>query len=104
MRRKRKTISSRRGRKRLKKTPYLVECLQLPGDAVMGMELTAICGDRELTVRSFRCIREVSKNRIVIQAKRHNIVVTGECLALDYYTAEEVKVKGQIGSVLYENR
>ncbi len=91
-------------RKKRKKTPYLVECLQLPKDVVMGMELATLCGDEELTVRSFQCIREVGVGRIVIQAKRHNIVVTGECLALEYYTSEEVKVTGRICSVLYENR
>lgn len=104
MGRRKRTVPSLKGRKKKRKQPYLVECLQLPGDAVMGMELATICGDRDLTLRSFKQIQAVSSSEIVVAARHHMIRVCGEELELAYYTLEEIKISGRIESVSYEKR
>ncbi len=104
MRKKKKTVPALKDRKKTRKKPYCVDCLWLPKDVIMGMELGTLCGNREVSFRCLKGVQSVGKNRMVLQAKHHNIVINGTCLELSYYTLEEVKVCGVIESIIYETR
>ncbi len=104
MRKKKKTVSALKNKKKPRKKPYLVDCLWLPKDVVMGMELVTLCGNREATFRCLKGVQAVETCRVVLQAKHHNIIICGTYLELSYYTFEEVKVCGVIDSITYETR
>lgn len=105
MGKRKKTVpASLKGRKKQKKKPYVVDCLKLPQDVVMGMESATICGDQELTLRHFKSVLAVGSREILLQARRHNLRICGNGLELAYYTLEEVKICGTICSIAYEKR
>ena len=87
---------------RKRRTEHVVDCLHLPKDVVMGAELTQLSGNREMQVRNFKKRLSCQENEICILAGRHRIRITGRCLAMAYFAAEEVKVTGCIESICYE--
>ena len=87
---------------RIGRAEYVVDCLHLPKDVVMGAELTQLSGNREMQVRNFKKLLSCQENEICILAGRHRIRIKGRCLAMAYFAAEEVKVTGCIESICYE--
>ena len=93
--RKQKKYQIRRDVKK-QRAEYVVDCLHLPKDVVMGAELS------EMQVRNFKKLISCQENEICIQTGRHRIRITGRCLAMAYFASEEVKVTGCITSICYE--
>lgn len=99
--RKQKKYQIRRDVKK-QRAEHVVDCLHLPKDVVMGAELTQLSGNSEMQVRNFKKLISCQENEICIQTGRHRIRITGRCLAMAYFTSEEVKVTGCITSICYE--
>lgn len=79
----------------------MVESLHLPKDYVLGSAIVTITGQNEAYIENYRGILEYSKESILIQTKTCLINISGECLVIDYYTNEEMKIKGIICQVSY---
>ena len=79
----------------------MVESLHLPKDYVLGSAIVTITGQSEAYIENYRGILEYSQDNIMIQTKTCLISITGQCLVIDYYTNEEMKIKGTIIQVSY---
>ncbi len=79
----------------------MVESLHLPKDYVLGSAIVTITGQNEAYIENYRGILEYSEEHIMIQTKTCMIHISGKCLVIDYYTNEEMKIKGTITQVTY---
>ena len=97
-------LSSLKKRKKVRQPSHVVECLQLPKDACMGMELLAVCGGEELTLRNFQKLLRFEEGEIAVQTKRCRIRILGNGLMIGHYTEAELGICGRIQSICYERR
>ena len=81
---------------------YILDCLHLPKDVIMGSELSMLLGNSEMEIRNFKKLLSCREDEICVLAGCHRIRIKGRCLALAYFAAEEVKVTGRIESICYE--
>lgn len=89
--------------KKRRGTPeYVIDCLHLPKDVVTGAELISLMGNRELEVRHFKGLLSYSDMEICLKAGKHRVRVRGTDLRMEYFTAEEVKIRGRIESIVFE--
>ena len=76
----------------------MAEKLKLPKDLVMGAAVLTVTGRSEAYVENYR---EYTDQRIRLQTKTCQMTLCGECLHIDYYTEDEMKISGQIGEIRY---
>ena len=81
----------------------VVRAFDLPPDLVYGSVLVSVTGQNELLIENYRGILEYKDEHIRIQAKDCRILVVGKQLEIEYYTNEEMKIRGLIEQILYEN-
>ena len=84
-------------------TEQLVKAFELSGDIVYGSVLMSITGREEVLVENYRGILEYQENHIRIQAKECRILFVGRNLQIEYYTSDEMKIKGLLEQIIYEN-
>ena len=56
----------------------------------------------EVNVENYRSILIYTDTLIKLQARNCKVVIHGARLKIDYYTAEEMKITGQVGSLEFE--
>lgn len=81
----------------------VVRALDLPQDLAYGCVLVSVTGQNELLIENYRGILEYKDDHIRIQAKDCRVLIVGKRLEVEYYTNEEMKIKGLIEQILYEN-
>ena len=81
----------------------VVRAFDLPADLAYGSVLFSVTGQNELLIENYRGILEYKDEHIRIQAKDCRILIVGKQLKIEYYTNEEMKIKGFIEQILYEN-
>lgn len=81
----------------------VVRAFDLPPDLAYGSVLLSVTGQNELLIENYRGILEYKDEHIRIQAKDCRILVVGKRLEIEYYTNEEMKIKGLIEQIIYEN-
>ncbi|MCI9021279.1 MAG: sporulation protein [Eubacterium sp.] len=81
----------------------VVRAFDLPADLAYGSVLVSVTGQNELLIENYRGILEYKDEHIRIQAKDCRILIVGKQLKIEYYTNEEMKIKGFIEQILYEN-
>ena len=81
----------------------VVRAFDLPPDLVYGSVLVSVTGQNELLIENYRGILEYKDEHIRIQAKDCRILVVGKQLEIEYYTNEEMKIRGLIEQIFYEN-
>lgn len=79
----------------------MAEKLKLPKDLVMGAAVLTVTGKSEAYVENYRGIIEYTEEKIRLQTKTCQIILTGAKLHIDYYTEDEMKISGQIGEIHY---
>ena len=79
-----------------------VSALGLPRDVVLGDVLVNFVGRGEVNQENYRSILIYTDTLIKLQARNCKVVIHGARLKIDYYTAEEMKITGQIGSLEFE--
>ena len=70
-----------------------VSALGLPRDVILGDVLISFVGRSQVNVENYRSILIYTDTLIKLQARNCKI---------DYYTAEEMKITGQVGSLEFE--
>lgn len=80
----------------------LAQVLDLPADAVAGLPLIELCGDRQLRVENHRGILAYDPREIHIGGGKLAIRVKGLELELKVMNAGELLITGQIFSVSLE--
>ena len=81
----------------------VVRAFDLPADLAYGSVLVSVTGQNELLIENYRGILEYKDEHIRIQAKDCRILIVGKKMKIEYYTNEEMKIKGFIEQILYEN-
>lgn len=81
----------------------MIRAFELPADLAYGSVLLSITGQNELLIENYRGILEYKEDHIRIQAKDCRILIIGKRLQVEYYTNEEMKIKGFIEQIIYEN-
>lgn len=81
----------------------VIRAFDLPADLAYGSVLLSITGQNEILIENYRGILEYKQEHIRIQAKDCRILIVGKRLQIEYYTNDEMKIKGFIEQILYEN-
>lgn len=81
----------------------IVRAFDLPADLAYGSVLLSVTGQNEVLIENYRGILEYKDNHIRIQAKDCRILIIGKRLQVEYYTNDEMKIKGFIEQIMYEN-
>jgi len=84
-----------------KKENEFLEKLHLPKDITQGAFILTAVGNRELYIENYKGILEYTSDCIRIQGKNTYIVIAGKKLKIDYYTEEDMLIKGYIISIQY---
>lgn len=77
------------------------EKLHLPKDITQGAFILTAVGNNELYIENYKGILEYTSNCIRIQGKNTYIAIEGRGLKIDYYTEEDMLIKGCILSIQY---
>ncbi len=80
----------------------VVRAFDLPPDLAYGSILLSVTGQNEILIENYRGILEYKDDRIRIQAKDCRILIIGKRLDIEYYTNDEMKIKGFIEQIIYE--
>lgn len=80
-----------------------VSALGLPRDVILGDVLISFVGRGQVNVENYRSILIYTDTLIKLQARNCKVVVHGVRLKIDYYTADEMKITGQIGALEFES-
>lgn len=83
------------------KKEQVVDSLNLPKDMMLGASIVTITGNREVWVENYKGIIFYNEKQIILQGKTCQIQFQGQCLSIDYYTNEDMKISGRIECVRY---
>ena len=79
----------------------LAENLKLPKDLLTGDVNVRIMGKREVFIENYRYIIEYSEAVLKLQCKNRILKITGNKLVIEYYSKDEMLVKGIIDEICY---
>ena len=79
----------------------LTDSLSLTGD-VAGEMLVYMVGRHCMLVRNFISVTEYTACRIRLKTKKYELCVEGNCLRLEYFLPEELRIVGNITGVVYQ--
>lgn len=85
------------------KKEALVSALKLPKDVVLGEVLLSFVGRQAVMIENYRSIILYTDTLVKLQAKHCRLNIHGARLAIEYYTADEMKITGFIQSVEFES-
>lgn len=72
-----------------------------PRDVLTGVPILTSMGGDELTVENFRGIIEYTECLIRFQSKCGQYKISGCGLTIEYYSENEMKIKGRITAIQY---
>ena len=79
----------------------IAEKLKIPEDISEGLPIVTVTGNSEIYVENYKGIIEYGKNCIRIQTKVCRVTFTGKNLEIIYYTNVDMKISGNVESILY---
>ena len=74
----------------------IINACQLPKDVLLGASIISMTGNTDLLVENFKCIIKYQPDIIILQCKKNQLQITGKNLNIEFYTNEEIKIKGYI--------
>lgn len=77
----------------------LVSASCMPRDVVMGAAVVNVLGDFQVCIENYRGIIEYTESLIRIQTKDGRIRICGRRLRIEYYTNDEMEIKGKIDTL-----
>ena len=83
------------------KKEQMIESLKLPKDMILGAFLLSMVGKNELMIENFKGILTYTNSCILLQTKHEVIKIEGEGLYIEYYTNEDMRVRGSIHSIIF---
>lgn len=79
----------------------MLSAADLPKDVILGNSVLTVYGNNEVCIENYQGIIEYTDTLIRIRTKNKQIRMTGKCLRIEYYTNDEMKIKGYIYSIEY---
>lgn len=73
--------------------------LNLPKDVLLGASLMHLTGHYEATIENYKNIIEYSDTALVVSTKTGKIRISGEKLEIEYFTGDDMKVRGIIKEI-----
>ena len=83
------------------KKESIIENLKLPKDICMGAMRVTMTGCQEAWIENYRGLLEYTDKVILLQGKNCQVCFEGTGLSIDYYTNEDMKIKGCITCIRY---
>ena len=77
----------------------MIHTLELPRDLFLGVPIFTMNGEGELLIENHKGILKYSLTEIEVSSKSFPILITGENLSIDYYTADTLKICGKINQI-----
>lgn len=77
----------------------MIHTLELPRDLFLGVPIFTMNGDGELLIENHKGILVYSQTEIDVSSKSFPILITGENLSIEYYTADTLKICGKISQI-----
>ena len=81
---------------------YVTENLGLPKDLMLGDVNIRLVGRSEALIENYRYIIEYSDCLIKLQCKNMKLKITGSHLVIEYFSKDEMLVKGRIETLVYQ--
>ena len=75
------------------------DAFSLPKDMVVNATLFHMVGASELFIENFKGIRSYTCHNVLIKGSNVKYCVCGDCLTIEYYSNEDMKISGQIMEV-----
>ena len=79
----------------------LAQKLNIPEDISDGLPIITVTGKSEVYVENYKGIIEYSKHCIRIQTKVCRVALEGKNLEIVYYTNVDMKIIGELESIVY---
>ena len=74
----------------------IIDTCQLPKDVLSGAAIISMTGNTEILIENFKNIIKYQSDIIILQCKKNQIQIIGKNLMIEFYTKEELKIKGHI--------
>lgn len=78
-----------------------VDKTKLPKDVVLGASLLHVTGHYGLIIENYKCIVEYTDKLLIVKTKHGRISIEGENLDIEYYTNEDMKIKGKLKNICF---
>ena len=75
--------------------------LRLPRDLIMGEVNVRLIGKHEVFIENYRYIIEYTEAVLKLQCRNTKLKICGNKLVIEYYSKDEMLVKGTINEVSY---
>ena len=82
----------------------MADSLRIPPEVSRGDVRVTILGNDRVWIEHYRGILEYTDLSVVLQGRQGQIYVEGKRLRIDYYTKEDMVIRGKILAVRYDNR
>lgn len=79
----------------------MIDAVAVPKDVILGASILTIIGTNEICIENYKGIIEYTDTMIRVQTKEKQIKIQGKRLQIEYYTNDEMKIKGYIHSIEY---
>lgn len=78
--------------------------LRIPMDVSTGDLRVTLTGESRAWVENYRGILEYTACRILLQGRNGRISFEGEGLCIDYYTGEDMLIRGKIQRIQFDGK
>ena len=95
------TMEKKRMSSNIIKKEMLTDCLKIPGDVSNGDFRITMTGNHEVLIENYKGISSFSSEEICIIAKNSVLRIRGCRMYIEYYTMEDMKIKGRIEEVSF---
>ena len=82
----------------------LADSLRIPPEISRGDVRVTILGNYRVWIEHYLGILEYTDQSVVLQGRRGQICVEGKRLRIDYYTKDDMVIRGKILAVRYDDR
>ncbi|MDK2808169.1 MAG: hypothetical protein PWP24_904 [Clostridiales bacterium] len=77
------------------------DAMKLPSDILAGAPILYMVGQHLLFIENYKGIIEYTNQKIRLQTKIGKISIAGEHLLIEYYTVDDMKIKGYIDTIQF---
>ncbi len=81
----------------------IADTLSLPKDVVFGSSIITITGSTQAYIQNFTGIIEYNEKTVKIIAKTGKITIRGTNLQIEYFTCDDILVKGIVMEVIFDS-
>lgn len=80
----------------------MADTLRIPADVCQGAIRVTMTGNDRAWVENYRGILEYTEHAVLLQGKEGRVCFEGERLCIEYYTEEDMLIRGRIKNVRYD--